>query len=146
VAVAAGPGTGNDDGYASSDDRPEGVAVRVLVATDRPDLGHALTLFLSERRVHVLDVVGDADELLALAISDRPDAVLVDWRLGEDVSTRMVSGLVDGEHPTPVIVLTTARERERARRSGATALATLGDHPDALLATLLEMDSGGTAG
>ena len=116
--------------------------MRVLVATDHPDLGHALTLFLSERHIQVLAVVGDEDELLELAFSGRPDVVLVDWRLGEAESTRMVAGLMGADDPTPVIVLSTPRERARARESGAAACATLGDHPDALLATLREVGSG----
>ncbi len=120
--------------------------MRILVATDHPDLGHALTLFLAERRIQVLAVVGDADELLELTLSGRPDVVLVDWRLGEAESTRMVSDLRDADHPTPVIVLSSALERARARASGATAYATLGDHPDVLLATLREIGPGGVAG
>ena len=116
--------------------------MRVLVATDHPDLGHALTLFLSERRIQVLDVAGDADELLELAFSGRPDVVLVDWRLGEAESTRMVADLMGADDPTPVIVLSTARDRTRARESGAAAFATLGDHPDVLLATLREVGPG----
>jgi DNA-binding NarL/FixJ family response regulator len=119
--------------------------MRVLVATDHPDLGHALTLFLSERRVHVVDVVGDEDELLHRTRTDPPDVVLVDWRLGEAVSTRMVSSLLERDDPTPVVVLSTPRERARARACGATAFATLGDHPDVLLATLRELGPG-TAG
>ena len=116
--------------------------MRVLVATDHPDLGHALTLFLSERRIQVLDVAGDADELFELAVRGRPDVVLVDWRLGEAESTRMVAGLMGADDPTPVIVLSTARDRARARASGAAAFATLGDHPDVLLATLREIGPG----
>jgi DNA-binding NarL/FixJ family response regulator len=117
--------------------------VRVLLATDHPGLGHALTLFLSERRIQVLDVAGDADELLALALSDRPDVVLVDWRLGEEVSARMVAELMGADDPTPVIVLSTTQERARARETGAAAFATLGDHPDALLAALRQVGPGG---
>ena len=116
--------------------------MRVLVATDHPDLGHALTLFLSARRIQVLDVVCDADQLLEMACSGRPDVVLVDWRLGEAESTRLIADLMGADDPTPVIVLSTARERARARESGAAAFATLGDHPDVLLATLREVGPG----
>ena len=116
--------------------------MRVLVATDHPDLGHALTLFLSARRIQVLDVIDDADELLEVAFSGRPDVVLVDWRLGEAESTRMIADLMGADDPTPVIVLSTARDRTRARESGAAAFATLGDHPDVLLATLREIGPG----
>lgn len=114
--------------------------MRVLVATDRSDLGDALTLFLSERRIQVLEVLGDADEVLDHTLSRRPDVVLVDWRLGEAVSCRVVADLMHRDDPTPVIILSTTQERPHARQSGAAAYATLGDLPDALLACLREVD------
>ena len=50
--------------------------MRVLLATDRPDLGHALSLFLSERSIQVVDVVDDPGRLMdraaALAAGRRP--------------------------------------------------------------------------
>jgi DNA-binding response OmpR family regulator len=114
--------------------------MRVLVATGRPDLGDALSLFLRERRIHVLDVVDDADEVLARTRSGRPDVVLVDWSLGEALSTRMVADLMQGDDPpTPVIILSTSQDRARAKACGAAACATLGDHPDSLVAALHEV-------
>jgi DNA-binding response OmpR family regulator len=113
--------------------------MRVLVATDRADLGDALTLFLSERRIHVLDVLGEADDVLALAHSERPDVVLVDWGLGEAVSLRVVADLMHRDDPTPVVILSTPQERPRARETGAAACVTLGDHPDALLVCLRDL-------
>ena len=89
--------------------------MRVLLATDQPDLGHALSLFLSERSIHVVDVVGDSGRLLVQAKAARPDVVLVDWSLGEAVSSQMVADLMDCEDPTPVIILSTTRDRSRAR-------------------------------
>jgi DNA-binding response OmpR family regulator len=115
--------------------------MRVLVATDHPDLGDALTLFLSERCIHVLDVVGDADEVLARTRRGRPDVVLVDWNLGEAAATRVVAELMQRDEPTPVIILSSAQQRRRAGACGAAGCATLGDHPDTLLATLLEVGS-----
>jgi DNA-binding response OmpR family regulator len=122
-------------------DRKEG-GVRVLLATDRPDLGHALSLFLSERRIDVVDVVGDFDRLLQQAEAVRPDVVLVDWRLGEVAASRTVAGLMHRDDPTPVVILSTAQERSRARATGAAAYATLGDHPDSLLAAIHEVGPG----
>ena len=113
--------------------------MRVLLATDSPDLGHALTLFLSERRIQVVDVVDDADLLVAQAETARPDVVLVDWSLGDAVSCQMVEGLMCGDDPTPVIVLSTTQDRARAKAAGASAYATLGDPPDSLLAVLHEV-------
>ena len=65
--------------------------------------------------------------------------VLVDWRLGEAVSSRVVTDLMDRDDPTPVIILSSNQERGRARSSGAAAYATLGDHPDSLLEALAEV-------
>lgn len=120
--------------------------MRVLVATDHPDLGHALTLFLSERRIDVLDVVADVEALHERAHAGHPDVVLVDWRLGEAVSARMVADLMDRDDPTPVVILSTAQERARARGTGAAACATLGDHPEELIATLDEVRQGAEGG
>jgi DNA-binding response OmpR family regulator len=118
--------------------------MRVLLATDSPDLGHALSLFLGERSIHVLDVTADADDLVRRAAAGRPDVVLVDWRLGQALSTRLVDDLRYCDYPTPVIVLSTTRQREQARACGAAGYATLGDHPDALIAVLDEIgDAGG---
>jgi DNA-binding response OmpR family regulator len=113
--------------------------VRVLLATDRPDLGHALSLYLAERKVDVCDLVSDPGCLLARAAAERPDVVLVDWHLGEAASVEAIADLQGGPEPTPVIVLTTVRDSAPARTSGATAYATLGDSPDSLLAVLIEV-------
>lgn len=117
--------------------------MRVLLATDRPDLGHALSLFLGERSIQVLAVTADADELVRRAATGRPDAVLVDWRLGEAVSTRLVDDFMSRDDPTPVIVLSTTQQRDQAWACGAAGHATLGDHPDALIAVLDELEGSG---
>ena len=49
---------------------------------------------------------------------------------------------MQGDDPTPVIILSTTGERSRARASGAAAYATLGDHPDSLLAAIHEVGPG----
>lgn len=113
--------------------------MRVVLATGRPDLGHALSLFLAERSIQVVDVIGDPGRLMDRAAALRPDVVLVDWCLGDVVSSRMVADLMDGDDPTPVIVLTAAQDRTRARACGATAYATFGDTPDSLVAALREV-------
>lgn len=109
--------------------------MRVLLATDRPDLGHALRLYLTECQIDV-DVVGDTDCLLARAAAEHPDVVLVDWHLGEVVSTQAVAHLQGCGDPTPVIILSTSQESAPASTSGAAAYATLGDPPDSLLTVL----------
>ncbi len=87
--------------------------MRVLLATDRPDLGHALSVYLT--------------------------AHLFDWRLGEAAATAAIAGCQGGGDPTPVVILCTLRESAPARTSGAAAYVTLGDPPDSLLAALTEV-------
>ena len=113
--------------------------MRVLLATDRPDLGDALRLFLTERVIDVVDVVADACFLHARAASLQADVVLLDWHLGRTISTQAVADLMRGDAPIPVIVLAGHQEQGRARASGAAACATLGDRPGALLAALHEV-------
>ena len=113
--------------------------MRVLLATDRPDLGDALSLFLTARQIDVVDVVCDADCLLARAAAEHPDVVLVDWHLGDVVSTEAVAELKRCGDPTPVVILSTGQESAPARTCGAAAYATLGDPPDSLLRVLGEV-------
>jgi DNA-binding response OmpR family regulator len=113
--------------------------VRVLLATDRADLGHALCLYLTECQVDVVDVVCDHDCLLERAAAERPDVILIDWQLGEPASTEAVAVLQDGDDPTPVVILSTSGDSAPARTSGAAAYATLGDRPDSLLAVLADV-------
>jgi DNA-binding response OmpR family regulator len=120
--------------------------MRVLLATDRPDLGHALSLYLSERSIQVVDVVDDTGRLMDQVATSRPDVVVVDWCLGEAESSRMVADLMDGDDPTPVIVLTTAKDRTRAGACGAAAYATFGDTPDSLVAALREVSPAASSG
>jgi DNA-binding NarL/FixJ family response regulator len=110
--------------------------MRVLLATDRPDLGHALKLFLSERCINVVGVVGECELVRERAEAARPDVVVVDWRLGGAISGQVVADLMSCDHPTPVIVLSSTQDRPMARETGAAAYATLGDPPDTLLAAI----------
>jgi DNA-binding NarL/FixJ family response regulator len=113
--------------------------VRVLLATDRPDLGHALRLFLTECQIDVVDVVCDTDCLLARTAAEHPDVVLIDWHLGDVISTRAVADIQGCVDPTPVIILSTSQDRAPASTCGAAAYAMLGDPPDSLLAILAEV-------
>jgi DNA-binding NarL/FixJ family response regulator len=103
--------------------------VRVLVATDRPSLGAALSLFLSERDVEVVGVVGQAEDVVASSLAARPDIVLVDCHLANAGGGEVVAELKDRACAASVIVL------------GADGFATLGDTPDSLLALMREVMS-----
>ena len=112
--------------------------MRVLLATDRPDLGHALSLFLSERSIHVVDVVDDFDRLMDRAATRARTSSSSTGASVRRCPARLVADLMDRDDPTPVIVLSTrrtGRERARAARRPTRRSATT---PDSLLATLLE--------
>jgi DNA-binding response OmpR family regulator len=113
--------------------------VRLLLATDRPDLGHALCLYLTEAQIDVVEVGGDTDDLLARVADEHPDAVLVHWNLGSAASSRAVADLQRRTDPTPVIILRTGQQSAPASTSGATAYVTLGDPPESLLALLADV-------
>jgi DNA-binding NarL/FixJ family response regulator len=112
--------------------------MRVLLATDRTDLGSALRLYLAERCIELVDVVDDAHRLSARAASAHADVVIVDSRLAGALSTDVVADLRVGDAPTPVVILSTTRDQGKAKAAGADALAILGDPPDALLAALAQ--------
>ena len=110
--------------------------MRVVLATDRPSLGAALTLFLSERRVEVVGVVAQTDDLIARAQDARADVVLVDQHLGDAAVERAVADAKAGARPTPVIVLGVSQDATSAHVLGADGFAVLGDPPEALLAVM----------
>jgi DNA-binding NarL/FixJ family response regulator len=116
--------------------------VRVLLATDRPHLGDALSLFLNERHIDVVAVVSDARDLVTLALAAHPCVVLVDWQLAGGTSAPALADLKDCG--APVIVMGTAEERVLAQMAAADGYVTLGDPPEALLEVLHEVAS--TAG
>ena len=116
--------------------------MRVLLATDRPSLGAALTLYLSQHDVDVVGVVSQAQDVSASASATRADVVLLDWHLGEAAATEAVADLTHDLARTPVIILSSSEDEASAYVSGAAAFATVGDAPDALLALLHEVVPG----
>ena len=113
--------------------------MRVLLATDRPHLGDALSFFLGERHVDVVAVAGDAHELLELALSTHPVVVLVDWQLAETDPAGILADLKRCEQPAHVIVMCSAEERPLAQMAAADGYVTLGDPPEALLDVLRDV-------
>lgn len=114
--------------------------MRVLLATDRPSLGAALSMFLAERRVEVVGVVARAEDVAARAASSRADVVVVDWHLA--AAKALVAELTAPlDHP-PVVVLGSSQQGDLAHGCGADAFAVVGDPPDALLAAMREVTAG----
>jgi DNA-binding NarL/FixJ family response regulator len=113
--------------------------LRVLLATDRPHLGDALSLFLTERHIDVVAVASDVRELVVLALATHPCVVLVDWQLAGAGSAGILADLKSCEEPAPIIVMGTAEERVLAQMAAADGYVTLGDPPEALLEALREV-------
>jgi DNA-binding NarL/FixJ family response regulator len=110
--------------------------LRIVLATDRPHLGEALLLYLSERRIEVVGVASDVSSLVTLTAATHPDAVLVDWQLAGTGSAGAVAELKSTGEPTPVIVMSTSEEWPLATMVEADGFVTLGDPPEALLEAL----------
>ena len=110
--------------------------MRVLLATDRPHLGEALCVFLSEHDIDVVAVATDAGGVRALAAATCPDAVLIDWQLTGAGASCVVADLKRAGRPAPVIVMCTSTERPLANMAEADGHVTVGDPPEELLAVL----------
>ena len=117
--------------------------MRVLLATDRPSLGAALSVFLSERQVEVVGIVAQADNLLARADAAHADVVVVDQHLGDAAVEQTVADARAGPRPTSVIILGASQDATSTNVFGADGFAVLGDPPDALLTLLKAVSPAG---
>jgi DNA-binding NarL/FixJ family response regulator len=113
--------------------------LRVLLATDRPSLGAALSLFLTERNVEVVGVVGQALDVLTRAQASHADVVVIDRRLGDAAIEEAVAELRDHAGHASVVVLGPTQDGASIGLLGADGFAVLGDPPDALLAVMREV-------
>lgn len=116
--------------------------MRVLLATDRPSLGAALTLYLTNHRIDVVGLVACAGDVAASVAATRAQVVVLDHRLGDGV-TEAVDRLRRRRPPVPAVVLASSDEdgltdQTAARVTSAAATVTLGDPPEGLLDALRE--------
>jgi len=114
--------------------------MRVLLATDRPALRDALSLYLAEQGVEIVAVAVEASALPLRAGAADPDVVLVDWWSDGPASAADLAAAITGLKRTaaapPVVALSALRDCCRARAAGVDACATLGDPPHVLVAAL----------
>ena len=75
--------------------RPGGAAMRVIVADDSLLTRAGIAQLLADSGIEVVGLAPDADALLRLVTSERPDAVIVDIRMPP---THTQEGLVAAEH------------------------------------------------
>jgi len=107
----------------TEEDRPEGAALRVLVAEDEALIRMDLVELLTEEGYHVIAEAGDGEEALALARKLMPDLVVMDVKMPK-MDGITAAAMIAEERIAPVVMLTAFSQRElveRARDAGAMA-------------------------
>jgi two-component system phosphate regulon response regulator PhoB len=122
-------------------DRHPSVSLRALVVDDDPGYRYLVEQMLGEHGIRTVQWTPEQADPVALARAERPDVVLLDWRLpgtpGVELCRRLRSDPEVGE--TPVIMLTGLddhRDATTARRAGADAFLTKGCGAGALAAVI----------
>lgn len=120
-----------------------GSVLRVLVVDDHRTIADLLRLALSAQDdLECVATAGSADEALALTAKLRPDAVIMDVRLGDDSDRDGISVIAELTVRQPeliAVVLTAHADRhlmERAAAAGACAILAKNGSLDELVSTL----------
>jgi response regulator NasT len=103
--------------------RPEGAALRVLVAEDEALIRLDLVELLTEEGYNVIAEAGDGEQALELARKLRPDLVVMDVKMPK-MDGITAAAMIAEERIAPVVMLTAFSQRdlvERARDAGAMA-------------------------
>ncbi len=103
--------------------RPEGAALRVLVAEDEALIRMDLVELLTEEGYNVIAEAGDGEEALELARKLMPDLVVMDVKMPK-MDGISAAAMIAEERIAPVVMLTAFSQRElveRARDAGAMA-------------------------
>jgi two-component system NarL family response regulator len=98
---------------------------RVLVADDHPALATAVCDFLTAEGYRPLGPATDGRKTLALAVAERPDLAIVDWRMPKLWGASLVEELRAALPDTAVVVYTAEADQEIARAALAAGAAAL---------------------
>jgi response regulator NasT len=107
----------------TEENRPEGAALRVLVAEDEALIRMDLVELLTEEGYNVIAEAGDGEEALELARKLQPDLVVMDVKMPK-MDGISAAAMIAEERIAPVVMLTAFSQRElveRARDAGAMA-------------------------
>lgn len=112
--------------------------MRILLADHHPKTLLALKTVLQEKEAfEVCGEVTNATELLALASSNPPDLVLIDWELPGLAIKELICELYSYDPRPVVVVFGSQPEQVRTMlKAGADAAFSKVDQPDLLLETL----------
>jgi two-component system nitrate/nitrite response regulator NarL len=128
------------------DDAPAARRVRVLIVQDHPLLASALARILEgQPDLTVCGVSGSGAGALQAAAQDRPDVVLMDYRL-PDMTGPGAARMILGEYPEAAIVFHSADESETALLdavdAGATAYLTKDATADQIIEAVRRASTG----
>jgi response regulator NasT len=107
----------------TEENRPEGAALRVLVAEDEALIRMDLVELLTDEGYNVIAEAGDGEEALELARTLQPDLVVMDVKMPK-MDGISAAAMIAEERIAPVVMLTAFSQRElveRARDAGAMA-------------------------
>ena len=107
----------------TEENRPEGAALRVLVAEDEALIRMDLVELLTDEGYNVIAEAGDGEEALDLARKLMPDLVVMDVKMPK-MDGISAAAIIAEERIAPVVMLTAFSQRElveRARDAGAMA-------------------------
>jgi DNA-binding NarL/FixJ family response regulator len=110
--------------------------MRVLLATERADLGEALFTYLSEQEVQVVGVASALADLPVTVAVTRPHLVLVDALLLEGDRAAALEELRPALGGVPIVLLAGGRDETSLAAVGAAAIVSFDEPPAALLAAL----------
>jgi DNA-binding NarL/FixJ family response regulator len=117
--------------------------MRILLATEQPELRIALVLYLSEEPgMTVIGTASEAASLRALLMTARPELVLLDWALPGHPPASLVAEAKSLDPHSQVIVLGKDLDvKQAALAAGADAFVLKGDPPGLLLAAIRQARS-----
>jgi DNA-binding NarL/FixJ family response regulator len=109
--------------------------MKILLATEHPDLRLSLELVLSEEpAVTIAGTASESEGLLALINSTRPAIVLLDWSLpGRPPADVLAVSCCRPESAYFIVLGSSAEDKQLAVSAGADAFVVKGDPPDQLL-------------
>ena len=108
--------------------------IRTVIADDQPKVRQALRLILEQEGMTVAGEAAEVDDLLALLNEACPDAVLLDWGLGDSTSVDLLSDVKQICPNLRVIVLSgQTGVEEVALAAGAHGFVSKTDPPETLL-------------
>lgn len=95
------------------------MAIKVLAVDDEPSVLRLIEIKLSKAGFNVL-TARDGEEGLAKALSEKPDAVLLDVMMPKMSGFDVLAAIKMQMDPAPVVLMLTAEGQENARVRGLT--------------------------